>query len=45
MVLGGAFLARQAYRAGKAAQARRDAKKALEQGAAAVPAVPPGTLR
>lgn len=37
MVLGGAFLARQAYKAGKAAQARRDAKKALEKGAIAVP--------
>lgn len=39
MVLGGAFLARQAYKAGKAAQAKRDAKKALERGAVAVPVV------
>jgi hypothetical protein len=37
MVLGGAFLARQAYKAGKVAQAKRDAKKALEQGAVAIP--------
>jgi len=44
MVLGGAFLARQAYRAGKAAQARRDAKKALEQGAIAVPVTLPQPL-
>lgn len=37
MVLGGAFLARQAYQAGKAAQARKDAKKAFEKGAIIVP--------
>lgn len=39
MVLGAAFLARQVYRAGKAAQAERDAKKALELGALPAPVV------
>ncbi len=37
VVFGGAILARQAFKSGKQAQARRDARKALEKGALAVP--------
>lgn len=37
VVFGGAILARQAYKSSKQAQAKRDAKKALEKGALAAP--------
>lgn len=37
VLFGGAILARQAMKSGKEAQARRDAKKALEKGAMATP--------
>ncbi len=37
VVFGGAILARQAFKSGKEAQAKRDARKALEKGALAIP--------
>ncbi|MFT3965559.1 MAG: hypothetical protein QM690_06725 [Sphingobium sp.] len=43
MLFGGALLAHQAYKKGKAAQARRDARKALEKGAPAPPEDPKPT--
>ncbi|MET0364520.1 MAG: hypothetical protein ABW169_07680 [Sphingobium sp.] len=40
VLFGGALLAHQAYKKGKVAQTRRDARKALEKGAPAAPEEP-----
>jgi hypothetical protein len=45
VVFGGAILARQAFRAGKDAQAKRDAGKALAKGAFATPPTTPAEAK